>query len=71
MIAYKENKIIEIVNKLKGYQDKNNLINYVPVEITIINNVEIEQLQFDKDGEAILQILIKNSKNFSVIFWAS
>ena len=41
MIAYKENKIIEIVNKLKGYQDKNNLINYVPVEINIINNVEI------------------------------
>ena len=60
MIAYKENKIIEIVNKLKGYQDKNNLINYVPVEITIINNVETEQAQFDKDGEAILQILIKN-----------
>lgn len=59
-MAYKEKKIIEIANRLKGYQDKNNLINYVPVEITIINNVETEQAQFDKNGEVILNILIKN-----------
>ena len=58
-MSYKENKVTEIVDLLKSHQDSNNLIKYTSIQIDFINNVTQGQFQFDKDGEAILKILIK------------
>ena len=53
------NKIKRIIKNLIDQNERKNLIAYTETKIEVINNLDYEQINFDKSGSAIIKLKIK------------
>ena len=52
------NKIKRIIKNLIDQNERKNLIAYTETKIEVINNLDYEQINFDKSGSAIIKLKI-------------
>jgi len=51
-------KIKRIIKNLIDQNERKNLIAYTETKIEVINNLDYEQINFDKSGQAIIKLKI-------------